>query len=146
MIQSITVPHLHRPQALVLRALMPRPGSENRPVLSRIQLAQGAGYSPTSGTITRALHGIPNGSSRRKKEKVLAVHGKLLCKVCDFDFALVYGVLGKDFAECHHRVPLAELEEGHPVRLSDLAIVCANCHRMLHRRPRHTVEKLRKIV
>jgi predicted HNH restriction endonuclease len=58
----------------------------------------------------------------------------------------VYGVLGEGFAECHHRVPLAELQEGHPVRLSDLAIVCANCHRMLHRRPLHTVEELREIV
>jgi predicted HNH restriction endonuclease len=27
-----------------------------------------------------------------------------------------------------------------------LAIVCANCHRMLHRRPFHTVEEVRQII
>lgn len=83
---------------------------------------------------------------RRKKETVLAEKGKLRCEVCDFDFAVTYGVLGGGFAECHHRTPLAKLSEGHRTRLSDLAIVCSNCHRMLHRRHVLTVEELRKIV
>jgi predicted HNH restriction endonuclease len=85
-------------------------------------------------------------AAQRKKERVLAAQGKLACEVCDFDFAEVYGPLGEGFAECHHRVPLAELKEEHPTRLSDLAIVCGNCHRMLHRPPFHTVESLRTIV
>ena len=83
---------------------------------------------------------------RRKKETVLAASGKLLCEVCDFDFAVVYGALGNGFAECHHRVPLGQLKVEQRVRLSELAIVCANCHRMLHRRPPYRVEELRVIV
>lgn len=83
---------------------------------------------------------------RRKKETVLAASGKLLCEVCDFDFAVAYGDLGVGFAECHHRVPLAQLKVERRIRLSELAIVCANCHRMLHRRPMCSVEELRKIV
>jgi len=83
---------------------------------------------------------------RRKKEIVIAANGRLCCEVCDFDFAMVYGVLGDGFAECHHRVPLGKLKVEHPIRLSELAIVCANCHRMLHRRPVHAVEALRDIV
>ena len=43
------------------------------------------------------------------------------------------GAAGKGFAECHHKVPLSELTTVTKTRLSDLAIVCANCHRMLHR-------------
>jgi predicted HNH restriction endonuclease len=82
----------------------------------------------------------------RKKKKVMAAEGKLLCEVCDFDFALVYGHLGKGFAECHHRVPLSQLTQEHFVRLDDLAIVCANCHRMLHRCPFYTVEELRELI
>lgn len=83
---------------------------------------------------------------QRKKQTVFADHGKLLCEVCDFDFASVYGDLGSGFAECHHRVPLGELKAEHRTLLSDLAIVCANCHRMLHRGDGYTVKGLRKIV
>jgi len=83
---------------------------------------------------------------RQKKRAVLAGTGLLLCEVCKFDFAAVYGPLGDGFVECHHRVPLASLDGTAPTRLADLAIVCANCHRMLHRRPTHTVEQLRGIV
>lgn len=84
---------------------------------------------------------------QRKKEVVQARHGKLICEACDFDFARVYGPLGTGFAECHHRTPLSDLEESHRTRLSELAIVCSNCHRILHRsRPMLCVETLRSIV
>ena len=83
---------------------------------------------------------------RRKKESVLARTGSLACEACGFEFSRVYGPLGDGFAECHHRVPLAALEELRRTRLSELAIVCANCHRMLHRRPAYTVEQLRAVV
>jgi predicted HNH restriction endonuclease len=61
--------------------------------------------------------------------------GRLVCEVpgCGFDFAKVYGALGDGYAEVHHRRPLAELESGQETTLSDLAVVCANCHRMIHR-------------
>ncbi len=82
-----------------------------------------------------------------KKESVLAKFGMLACEVCDFDFSRVYGSLGSGFAECHHRMPLKTLEEGHRTRLRDLAIVCANCHRMLHKsRPMLSVEALRVLI
>jgi hypothetical protein len=83
---------------------------------------------------------------RRKKQAVLAATGRLICEVCAFDFAAVYGFLGDGFAECHHRTPLAELPGVVRTRLTDLAIVCANCHRMLHRRPAHAVEQLRAVI
>jgi hypothetical protein len=84
---------------------------------------------------------------RRKKRVVLAATGRLVCEVCDFDFAAVYGKLGEGFAECHHRVPLTKLDGDAPTRLTDLAIVCSNCHRILHRsRPMLSVEDLRAIV
>ncbi|MDW3649860.1 MAG: HNH endonuclease [Bacteroidia bacterium] len=71
--------------------------------------------------------------SRKKKESVLKKEGRLACEACTFDFYQVYGELGKGYIECHHRVPLASLEYGTVTRLEDLALVCANCHRMLHR-------------
>jgi hypothetical protein len=84
---------------------------------------------------------------RRKKQHVLAAEGRLVCEACEFDFAAVYGPLGEGFAECHHRVPLSQLAAGHKTKLSELAIVCANCHRMLHRsRPMMSVEQLRAVI
>lgn len=70
---------------------------------------------------------------KRKKEAVMQAEGKLSCQACAFDFCEVYGDLGAGFAECHHMIPVSLLEPNHPTKLQDLAIVCANCHRMLHR-------------
>lgn len=69
---------------------------------------------------------------RRKKAAVLKAGGVLACEVCDFDFAARYGPLGDGYIECHHLVPLSR---SGPVRtrLTDLALLCANCHRMVHR-------------
>jgi 5-methylcytosine-specific restriction protein A len=62
-------------------------------------------------------------------------NGRLICEVpnCGFDFYAKYGELGAGFAEVHHKKPLSEApDKGRIVRLADLAIVCANCHRMIH--------------
>jgi 5-methylcytosine-specific restriction protein A len=82
----------------------------------------------------------------RKKQSVLEKSGRLECKVCG-DFERVYGILGHGFAECHHILPLSELPFRRETRLIDLVVVCANCHRILHRsRPVLDVERLKRIV
>jgi 5-methylcytosine-specific restriction protein A len=84
---------------------------------------------------------------KKKKERVLKEKGKLLCEICDFDFAVTYGKLGAGFAECHHTKPLSTLQPNDTTKLSDLAIVCANCHRMLHQRKiLVSIQELRKLV
>ncbi len=84
---------------------------------------------------------------RRKKQSVLKETGRLSCECCSFDFVKAYGDLGREFAECHHRTPLAELKEGTRTKLVDLSIVCSNCHRMLHRTGNVlSVEDLRLLV
>ncbi len=85
--------------------------------------------------------------AQKKKNNVMRREGRLACEVCGFDFKEVYGDLGKGFAECHHRVALFRLAEMHATRLEDLAIVCANCHRILHRsRPMLAVESLMETI
>jgi hypothetical protein len=62
--------------------------------------------------------------------------GRLVCEVrnCGFDFEKRYGSLGKDYAQVHHLSPLSySPSKGRVVGLADLAIVCANCHVMVHR-------------
>jgi 5-methylcytosine-specific restriction protein A len=85
--------------------------------------------------------------NQRKKEVELKKNGKLVCEVCGFDFQATYGELGKGFIECHHRKPLADLDAEAITRLEDLALVCANCHRMLHRGMEEvSVEGLKEIM
>jgi 5-methylcytosine-specific restriction protein A len=82
----------------------------------------------------------------RKKAEALATRGKLDCEVCGFDFAVTYGELGQGFAEIHHVVPLAATGVT-KTRLADLAVLCANCHRMAHhRRPWASIQELRILI
>jgi 5-methylcytosine-specific restriction enzyme A len=67
-----------------------------------------------------------------KKRLVLTQTGKLECEACGFDFQKVYGELGEGYAECHHTAPVATLNPGTNTRLTDLCILCSNCHRMIH--------------
>jgi 5-methylcytosine-specific restriction protein A len=87
------------------------------------------------------------GLVKKKKERVLKEKGKLLCEVCDFDFAATYGKLGAGFVECHHTKPLSSLQPNDTTKLSDLAIVCANCHRMLHQaKELVSIQELKELV
>lgn len=54
----------------------------------------------------------------------------------------IYGELGTGYIEAHHKVPVALIEEGETTKLSDLAALCANCHRMIHRNGLMSVEAL----
>jgi hypothetical protein len=47
---------------------------------------------------------------KAKKAQALAIHGRLLCEVCDFDFRAFYGALGEGFCEVHQTIPLAALD------------------------------------
>jgi hypothetical protein len=71
----------------------------------------------------------------RKIADVLRREGSLVCEVpgCGFDFARVYGPLGVGYAQVHHLLPLAQRDSGEPTSMADLAVVCANCHAMIHR-------------
>jgi 5-methylcytosine-specific restriction protein A len=84
---------------------------------------------------------------RRAKEKALDEHGRLSCAACGFDFAAVYGEIGRGFIECHHLLALADLLDEHTTRLADVALVCPNCHRMVHRkRPWLGLDKLTELL
>jgi 5-methylcytosine-specific restriction protein A len=84
---------------------------------------------------------------QQAKQKAKEKHGRLECVVCDFDFAAVYGKLGEDFIECHHTTPLSGPESKRATRLSEVALVCSNCHRMLHRkRPWLGIDELTSLL
>lgn len=84
--------------------------------------------------------------SAKLRQQALDIHG-YNCEVCGFNFEETYGAWGKGFAEVHHIIPLAEFKERKKTDAKkDLAILCANCHRMIHRKKETTltIEELRQ--
>ena len=98
------------------------------------------------------LHKARERSSRlvalAKEKHSEANGGHLPCEVCGFDFAEKYGDRGTHFIEAHHKVPLKKLDKlkSTKTRVKDLAMVCANCHRMLHRNPLASIRDLRRTL
>jgi hypothetical protein len=74
------------------------------------------------------------------------------CQACGFDFARMYGPLGEGYIECHHLNPLSERSESQwstevRTRIEDVTVLCANCHRMIHRcTPALSLERLKGII
>lgn len=69
-----------------------------------------------------------------KKRQAALAAGTLSCEVCAFDFGVAYGALGLGYIEVHHLRPVHQLKPGSKTKLNDLALLCANCHRMAHRK------------
>lgn len=78
-----------------------------------------------------------------KKQNAIKTNN-LKCEVCSFSFQNKYK---QDYIECHHKIPIFNGER--ITKLEDLALVCSNCHRMLHRKINGkflTVDQLKKII
>ncbi len=103
--------------------------------------------SAPEGKILASAHIRRERSRPLRQAKIRSVHGQPVCEACGFDFQVAYGDRGAGFIECHHLKPLHELRPGDETTLEDLALLCANCHRMIHSaRPWLTVVDLRELV
>jgi predicted HNH restriction endonuclease len=70
------------------------------------------------------------------------------CVVCGFQFEDVYGAIGSEFIIAHHVEPLSGKRGETLTTPSDVALLCANCHAMIHTqepplRPRDLRRKLK---
>lgn len=68
-----------------------------------------------------------------KIEAFRAEHGCVCCEICYFNFENAYGVLGAGLIEVHHTTAIADYKECRATELSDLILVCSNCHYVIHR-------------
>jgi 5-methylcytosine-specific restriction protein A len=78
----------------------------------------------------RKIERNPTAAKQAKK-----FHGTV-CQACDLDFSKRYGAIGKGFIEAHHLKGISTLDEGVAVPYDiaeDFAVLCSNCHRMIHR-------------
>ena len=83
--------------------------------------------------------------TKKAKDLFKRKHDHLYCQICGFDFNRIYGEIGVDFIEAHHTVPISKGER--KTKIEDIAMVCANCHKMLHRkRPWLEMEQLKNLI
>lgn len=61
--------------------------------------------------------------------KALKSQADWSCDICDVDFREKYGV---PYIEAHHKTPISTFSSDYTVTLSDLALLCPNCHRAVH--------------
>ena len=98
---------------------------------------------------TKAIVSRSRERSPRLRSAALRIHG-YKCQVCGFAFEEVYGKWGRNFAEVHHMQELSTApDEGLEVDpCRDMAVVCSNCHRMIHRKAKRalTLNELKDII
>lgn len=101
------------------------------------------------GKVTERKHKFKERNSKvvlLAKQNFKNKHGRLFCQACEFDFEKEYGQIGAEFIEAHHSIAVSEMKEGHKTKVEDFAILCPNCHRIIHKkRPWLRMEELNKL-
>lgn len=84
---------------------------------------------------------------RRLRNQAIA-RSKGICEVCEVDFSKILDGRGVRALQVHHRNQLSLNDLPVITKLSDLAVVCANCHAMIHmnRNEALSVEKLKQLL
>ncbi|MBS0960224.1 HNH endonuclease [Acetobacter thailandicus] len=94
-------------------------------------------FYATEGKRKVVISSVPERKPKLRAEAI-RIHGAA-CQACGFDFSKTYGAWGAGFAEVHHSIPLAEYGTRDTDPNKDLTVLCANCHRMVHREPRRVL-------
>ena len=69
------------------------------------------------------------------RKRLLAKTGddQLICSICQFEAPQLERKLRESFFEAHHIRPLSETKGVVSTRVGDLSLLCASCHRYIHR-------------
>jgi predicted HNH restriction endonuclease len=86
------------------------------------------------GARVEAVRYVRGRSGRLRLEALNRARGR--CEACCRDFSRVLNGLGSRVLQVHHRKQLAETEAPRLTKLDDLAVLCANCHSLVHADPR----------
>lgn len=101
------------------------------------------------GRLLQRQHFVRERDKKLRAKKIadfLTTHLRVRCEVCEFDFEATYGQRGHQYTEVHHLLPLHTSGET-KTKISDLILLCANCHRMIHRHsPWLTPDELRELL
>lgn len=115
-------------------------------IFSRIEttLQEGEGFSAQERkqlirhTKNESVGRIGADKVKKMKAERAKIEGGYKCEVCGFSFSEHYGNLGQDFIELHHLPMYKNMKHNSKRNLTekDFAILCSNCHRMIHRLPK----------
>lgn len=96
------------------------------------------------GVMTETVRYV-RGRNRQLRDLALK-ESKGVCCVCEIDFSKVLNGDGVRVLQVHHRKQMAASDSPRVTRMQDLAVVCANCHMLIHTNPRKAlrVEVLKK--
>ncbi len=101
----------------------------------------------SEGKQLERIHKYKERNTSLIKQLKAARAANLSCEVCGFNFKDVYGKIGEGYIEAHHTKPIATMKKGEVTRIEDMAIVCANCHRMIHSKiPCNTIKEIQKHI
>jgi len=116
--------------AAIVLALNERVGEEDEVVEDEVGIEE----APEGRLLTRVHRTRERNRQlvQERKKKALKEHGRLFCEACGFDFGEHYGKAASHIIDCHHTKPVHTLVDGSKTRLEDLALLCANCHRVVH--------------
>ena len=118
--------------------------------------AEHNGYVPSDDTATaaeveEAADELPEGGDegrlrlvshyRRERKKSVSITAKRIARrlhpdrflVCEICATVPEKIYGEDTIEAHHRIPLNQVIGSRRVMPSDLAMLCPNCHRAVHK-------------
>lgn len=102
-------------------------------------------YSAFEGNLVPRSH-----LTRERDPKLIAKFKASLtdmhCESCTMSFTEIYGHLGADYIEAHHKVPVSLMTDGDITTLDDLAALCPNCHRIIHKNYPLSVEELAAVL
>lgn len=105
---------------------------------SAIDCAAGAAQGVLEG-IERETKVISKSRSA-KLRRVAVKRSKGICEACNTDFSVLFGGMGLRTLQVHHKQQLALRTVPTVTSPDDLAVVCANCHLMIHADPKASLE------
>lgn len=84
------------------------------------------------GQILTSRHRRRDHNLRKKLLEQKRDH-ELVCAICDMIPPPVDRALRESFFEAHHILPLSLIKEVTQTKVSDMSLLCASCHRFLHK-------------
>lgn len=98
------------------------------------------------GLVTETIRYSHGRSDALRKQALAKANGS--CAVCKTDFKKVLNGKGTRVLHVHHLRQMASSDAPRITKLSDLAVVCANCHMLIHSNPTKAIpiEKLRSVL
>lgn len=97
-----------------------------------------------------AIHEIFINSFERNKDarRICIQHYGAKCFICEFNFEVFYGYIGKNYIHVHHLKPLSDISQEYQINpINNLIPVCPNCHAIFHQqKPPFSINKMKDFI